>query len=128
MSADTATAPKTVLVVDDDEDIRLSLRDLLVDHGYRVLLAANGEEGLACCESASAPDCVVLDLWMPVMDGWQLAKAMTESTFPPIPLVVVTAGEGIWRYPHSATHVMRKPVRPESLLVLVADAIARKRA
>jgi CheY-like chemotaxis protein len=128
MAADRAAIPKTVLVVDDDSDTRLSVRELLVDHGYRVILATNGQEALPYCQGASIPDCIILDLWMPIMDGWQLARALNEASLPPIPIVVVTAGEVIWRYPQNAMHVMRKPLRPEPLLALVADAIDRKPA
>jgi CheY-like chemotaxis protein len=124
-SAGRAVRPRTVLVVDDDSDIRSSLHDLLDDHGYRVVLATNGQEALAYCRANPVPDCIVLDLWMPVMDGWQLAEALTESRFPPIPIVVVTAGDAIWRYPENATHVLRKPLRPEPLVALIADAISR---
>jgi CheY-like chemotaxis protein len=118
--------PKTVLVVEDDSDTRATLRDLLEDHGYRVDTATNGEEALHSLQARGAPDCMVLDLWMPVMDGWQLAEALTDPKFPQIPIVVVTAGEVIWRYPRNAMHVMRKPIRPEPLLALVADALARR--
>ena len=91
-SADPAVSFKTVLVVDDDADTRASLRELLEGHGYRVQVAANGELALDYCHSNS-PDCIILDLWMPVMDGWQLADALKRAPFAPTPIVVVTAGK-----------------------------------
>ncbi|MBO4794064.1 MAG: response regulator, partial [Deltaproteobacteria bacterium] len=57
-----------ILVIDDEEAIRLSLRGILEDEGYEVLEAGSAEEGLAVVDSA-APDLVFLDIWLPGMDG-----------------------------------------------------------
>src|SRR3954452_4450654 len=70
-------APATsgrVLVVDDDADIRESVREVLEEEGYSVVLANDGQESYDYLAGNPPPDCVVLDLWMPVMDGWSLAS------------------------------------------------------
>ena len=82
-----------VLVIDDDAEIRSSLREVLTDEGYEVVCVGNGREALDHLKAASPRPCVILlDLMMPVMDGWQFRK---EQKLCPeiadIPLVVITA-------------------------------------
>ena len=60
-----------ILVVDDDAEIRESLSDLLSDEGHRVRAAANGKEALELLRQTPAPCMILLDLMMPVMNGWQ---------------------------------------------------------
>ena len=66
-----------VLVVDDEVGIANLLADVLSDEGHRVIVAANGQEGLKRAEE-ERPDLVITDFMMPVMDGAQLIKAMAE--------------------------------------------------
>jgi two-component system chemotaxis response regulator CheY len=66
--------PKCVLIVDDDALIRQSVTDILEYEGYHVEQAANGEQGLLKVQ-ATRPDAIVLDLMMPVMDGWAFLRA-----------------------------------------------------
>jgi len=82
-----------VLVVDDDPDIRDSLREVLEDEGYRVSCVGNGREALDHLKAASPQPCVILlDLMMPVMDGWQFRKEQKQDpAIANIPLVVITA-------------------------------------
>jgi CheY-like chemotaxis protein len=61
---------RRVLVVDDEADMRDTLADLLEELGYEVSTAANGREALRRLESEPAPSVILLDLMMPVMDGW----------------------------------------------------------
>lgn len=113
-----------VLVVDDDEDIRESLCALLEDEGHRVAQAANGMEALGYLrENLPALPCVILlDLMMPVMDGATFrAEQLRDPALREIPVVVITAAgpQAIARL--SATHIVRKPLKIESVL----EAIAR---
>src|SRR4051794_23035693 len=72
-SMSSATGLRTVLVVNDDQDLREAIHDALDDHGYPVHLASNGEDALAALELLPEPPGVILlDLMMPVMDGWQV--------------------------------------------------------
>ena len=109
----------TVLVVDDDQDIRDSLRDLLEGEGYRVRTAADGAEAVAAMQ-AEQPCFVILDLMMPVMDGWEVAGRMhDEARLATIPLCVVTATPE-WA-PSDSTCVLKKPIDLEALLAAVYD-------
>jgi len=77
------------MVVDDDPDLRELLFTALADEGFEVVPAANGEEALGLLRTFR-PDVIVLDLMMPVMDGWQFAnelKARDED----IPIVLLSA-------------------------------------
>jgi two-component system, chemotaxis family, chemotaxis protein CheY len=109
----------TVLVVDDDRDIRESLRDLLEHEGYRVRMAADGAEAVAAMEE-EPPCLVILDLMMPVMDGWEVAGRMhDEERLAAIPVCVVTATPE-WA-PADSACVMRKPIDVSALLAIVHD-------
>jgi CheY-like chemotaxis protein len=81
------------LVVEDDETIRESLSDLLRDEGAELVTAANGREALDSLRASTPPDLILLDLMMPVMDGWQFRKEQKKLApeLANIPLVVITA-------------------------------------
>jgi len=86
-----AVAGKRVLVVDDDPDIRELLFTALEDEGFEVVPAGNGQEALAIIKTFH-PDVIVLDLMMPVMDGWQFRKEQkADADIAGIPLVAITA-------------------------------------
>jgi len=80
-----------ILVVDDDEAILHSVEVILVDDGYPVVLASNGQEALALLED-HRPRLVLLDMKMPVMDGWAFAAAYRGRPGPLAPIIVMTAG------------------------------------
>jgi CheY-like chemotaxis protein len=83
-----------VLVVDDDFDLRQIVREILQEEGYEVETAANGREALRRLQRSDPPRVVVLDLMMPVMDGWQLlAELQRDATLAKIPVVVITASK-----------------------------------
>lgn len=86
---------RSVLVVEDDGDIRMLLVDLLEDAGYRVAEARDGREALEILESGkSLPDVVILDLMMPVMDGIEFRKAQLRNrTWAEIPVVLISADQ-----------------------------------
>lgn len=80
--------PNKVLAIDDDIAITELLAMLLRTHGYEVLTANSGEEGIKLIQEKS-PDIVVLDLMMPGMDGWQVCKQV--RTFSNVPIVILSA-------------------------------------
>jgi len=92
-----AMAGKTALIVDDDEAVRLFVSAILEGEGWRCLEAVNGEEAVDVAESEQ-PDLVVLDINMPVMDGFEAFRRLRSSPFteqiPVIMLTGVNADEG----------------------------------
>ncbi|PLX71203.1 MAG: response regulator [Denitrovibrio sp.] len=80
---------KTLLVVDDDESIRLLLRDEFCDNGYNVVTAIDGEEGLVAFDEQNI-DVVVLDLNMPKLTGEEVAVRL-KGLAPNVPVVIYTA-------------------------------------
>jgi CheY-like chemotaxis protein len=88
---DTRFNPNTVLVVDDDADLREALRDFLRDEGYAVTLASNGQEALGLLPTLKRPCGIVLDIAMPGMNGTEFYRAMSAlPAFADIPVVVLT--------------------------------------
>jgi DNA-binding response OmpR family regulator len=83
---------KTVLVVDDDDDICQSIRTVLEADGYRVVTAGDGQQGLAVAER-EAPDLVVVDMMMPRQSGFPVLQKLKSSPICP-PVIMVTANEG----------------------------------
>ena len=83
----------SILIIEDDEGIRTSLRLALEFEGYTVFTAANGKEGLDVLPTMPRPCLILLDLMMPVMNGWEFIKALEEGdvTLATIPVVIVTA-------------------------------------
>jgi CheY-like chemotaxis protein len=78
-----------VLVVDDDSDLREFLRVMLTSIGFEMMSAANGREALDVMEGHD-PDLILLDMKMPVMDGWEFSRALEARGAHP-PIVVFTA-------------------------------------
>lgn len=114
----TSASQQTILVVDDEVDMRAALSEALVDAGYRVVLAANGKEGLHLLPSLTKPLGVVLDLIMPAMSGLELYRIMQATpALADIPVLISTADPT--RAPKGAL-LMKKPVSLERLLAAVA--------
>jgi CheY-like chemotaxis protein len=80
---------KRILVVDDEDSIRLLLRDELTEAGYEVITASNGEEALALIEQ-SKPDLITLDIKMPHMDGAEFLRRIRQI-HRDLPVVIFTA-------------------------------------
>ncbi len=122
--------PKTsyrasVLVVDDEEAIRESLRMILEYEGYRVREAGNGAEGLEAIRKA-APDAVLLDIKMPEMDGLQVLKAIQDRGYD-MPVLIIT-GHGDVATAVEATQggafdFFEKPLQRERVLVSLRNAV-----
>lgn len=119
------SAGARVLVVDDDASIRQFLRLALTDRGYEVVTAENGEAALAAIR-ATPPRLVLLDMRMPVMDGWTFAAAYRELPAPRAPLVVLTAARDAAQYAREidAAAFLPKPFDLRGLLRLVAELTA----
>ncbi len=96
--------------MEDDDDLRAVVTDLLADLGYRVAGAINGREALEYLRSHRPPDLIVLDLMMPVMDGVEFCRRrLRDPALRSIPLFLFTArGQSIANI--SAVRVLRKPL------------------
>lgn len=125
-----ATRPRhTVLVVDDEPDILVSIRLVLRTGGHRILEAASGTEALELLEREQ-PQAMILDLRMPGLDGWDLLERMQEqSLLSRIPTMVLTAfvdpetRASLGRF--APLGFMTKPFDPEELMRAVDDLIER---
>jgi CheY-like chemotaxis protein len=117
--------PLTILVAEDDDDTRAEIVELLEADGYRVRAARHGLEAREYLRSGRPAECMVMDLWMPEMDGWALAAEMKEGRVPKVPTIVITAAEPQLGYPCSV--VVRKPFDSLVLLDLVRTMAASRR-
>jgi two-component system, chemotaxis family, chemotaxis protein CheY len=93
--SDSRCIPR-VLVVDDDPDILATVEHILRVEGYRVLSARNGQEALAVLDTVQ-PDLIILDLMMPVMDGWEFSQRLRNHAAAATPVLVVSADRDIHR-------------------------------
>ncbi|MBI2892586.1 MAG: response regulator [Deltaproteobacteria bacterium] len=115
----------TVLVVDDEPDVRDNIALVLEESGYQVISAANGREALRLLEGPGPlPSMILLDMIMPVMDGWHFrAKQLENSRIASIPIVIFTS----WAVPRDtpaslkAAGFLPKPLRMDHLVKAVAD-------
>ncbi len=112
-----------ILVVEDDDDIRDSLKELLEEEGYRVDTAANGEQALHRL-GGEAPQLILLDLMMPVMDGWEFQKQLREiPSFSRVPIIVISASK-FSREPLKAAAFIPKPLDAGVLLETIESFLA----
>jgi len=99
-----------ILIVEDDDDLRIVVSDLLADLGYRVASAVNGRDALDYLRANRAPALIVLDLMMPVMDGVEFCRRrLRDPALRSIPIFLFTArGQSIANI--SAVRVLKKPL------------------
>lgn len=120
---------KTILVVDDEEGICLSLKGILSDEGYDVLTAESGEECLRLLDD-ELPDLILLDIWLPGMDGIEVLKVI-KARFPQIQIIMMS-GHGTIESAVKATKLgafdfIEKPLSLEKIVLLVAHALEMAR-
>jgi CheY-like chemotaxis protein len=115
------TASNDVLVVDDDEDMIEVIELVLQDAGYTTRSALNGKQALEAIET-EMPALIVLDMLMPVMNGWQFASEFHARYGNGVPILVATAAEHVQRRGDEidAAGVLPKPFEVSDLLRLVA--------
>jgi two-component system, chemotaxis family, chemotaxis protein CheY len=119
--------PRFVLIVDDDESVRLLLADILVRDGYQVECAVNGAEAIRMLRGP-APDLMILDLLMPGTSGWDVLEFMEERPrLSTIPVVVLTAFSEGEETP-SGRPVIHKPVDADLLRRLLSELLEQSRA
>lgn len=109
-----------ILIVDDDFDVRETLADVLTEAGYTVSVAGHGAEALSALRAArDLPNLILLDLVMPVMDGWQFrAEQQRDAALARIPVVTFSARDESRVV--DAAERLRKPVALATLLDVAA--------
>jgi CheY-like chemotaxis protein len=121
--ASALTKSTCILIVEDDADQRESLADLLQHEGYRVAKAANGREALQHLRSVEPPCIILLDLMMPVMNGWEFREQQQQDPrLSAIPVAVVTGIRNTVDRVSAlgAVGYFQKPVDLDALLETVA--------
>ena len=114
-----------ILIIEDDFAIRRTLAEVLDEEGYDVRCAADGREGMAMLwERSARPNLIILDLWMPLLDGLafrRLQRSLAE--WADIPVLVITASRFLPRELPSLglSEVLRKPLQLDDVLSKVQD-------
>ncbi len=111
---------KTVLVVDDEMDIAEAVKSILEDEGYKVITCANGREALDCLEEAR-PDLAIIDVMMPVMNGFETLQAIRNTeAFASLPVLIMSAIDPSVRpQTYDWAGFLKKPFSLDSLLTQV---------
>jgi CheY-like chemotaxis protein len=105
----------SLLIVEDDDGARSALGDIFGLEGYDVAYSCNGREALSHLRSSPLPNVIILDLQMPVMDGWQFRlEQKKDQSIANVPVIVVTAFHRSADI--DAVAVMHKPIDVERLL------------
>lgn len=115
---------QAILVVDDDPSILNTVREILDFEGYRVETATNGEEALRAVERTT-PSLVLLDMRMPVLDGWGFARKLSEQGVV-LPILVMTAAHDarLWAQEIGASGFLAKPFDLHELLNAVEGLLS----
>ncbi len=114
-----APAPRTVLVVEDNDITRDWLAALLQQEGYRVVPTRNGQEALDYLGADRHPDLILLDMLMPVLDGWHFLGQLSKSGRAPAAPVLITTATIIsreWASSHGCAGCLRKPLEAGAVL------------
>lgn len=116
---------ETILVVDDEESIRLSLEGILLDEGFRALFASNGEDAIRITQEED-PDLILLDIWMPGIDGMETLSRIKEDR--PNQPVIMMSGHGTIETAVKATRLgaydfIEKPLSLEKILLSIQNAM-----
>ena len=118
------TLQETILLVDDDEDIRTIIKDRLDKLGYNVMTAGNGQEALNSIDRHE-PDVMILDLQMPVMDGMEVIRRLKDN--PQLPIIVLTAfgtiENAVAAMKAGAFDFVTKPFTPDHLDIVIKKAL-----
>jgi CheY-like chemotaxis protein len=117
-----------IMVIDDDEGVRSGLSDLLESDGYRVVAVPDGKEALVRLSAGELPHLILLDLMMPVTDGWKFrAEQMVNPALASIPVIVITAVSPSERRADLGVALVTKPFDTRTLLAAVRKHTAPHR-
>jgi CheY-like chemotaxis protein len=113
---------RTVLMVEDDPDVRETIAEILADEGYRVVTAEDGREALEQLRAGLRPSVILLDLMMRGMDGFEFrAEQRADPALASIPVVVLTAGRQTTAQEEElgVEMLLRKPIAMADLLAVL---------
>jgi two-component system alkaline phosphatase synthesis response regulator PhoP len=116
-----------ILVVDDDVDLVAVMKGTLESKLYDVIVAYNGQEGLEKAKREK-PDLIILDIMMPVMDGFNFADAFNkEPSISKIPVIALTSfSESLGQpFPFQVSEYVMKPLKPKNLLAKVEEYLKK---
>lgn len=109
-----------VLIVEDDADLREMMAQLLSLEGYQTATVSNGREALEYLQQGEKPDLILLDLMMPVMDGWEFRRQQeADPELAGVPVVILSALDQNRTASVSADAFLKKPLDFDRLLSLV---------
>lgn len=120
-------AAKHILIVEDDHDVAQSVAEVLEASGYGTGIAANGLEALDYLQTHTQTDLILLDMMMPVMDGWQFRREQARlESVADVPVIVVSAVARDRLAEIDADAVIPKPVDLDELLKQITVHCSRK--
>src|SRR4051812_39206610 len=116
----SAVAHCPILIVEDDGDLREMMAQLLTLEGFRASTVANGREALEYLSQGDKPDVILLDLMMPVMDGWEFRRQQqADAALARVPVIVLSALDQTRAANVQAEAFLKKPLDFDRLLDLV---------
>ena len=116
------SVPEHILVVEDDKNLRDTLSDALSLEGYEVVCAEHGEAALQYLRMGARPCLILLDLMMPVMDGWTLRREiLKDESLADIPVVVMTAASQSYASTLESAAILYKPLAMDDVVGVVQE-------
>ena len=118
---------KRILVVEDQEDNRRIVRDLLTNAGYEMIEAVNGEEGVAMAQTHH-PDLILMDIQLPGLDGYEVTRRIkADPALRQIPIIAVTSyalsGDDVKARAAGCDAYVAKPFSPRALLAKIREYV-----
>lgn len=119
--------PENILIVEDDLDLAVLIQFALRAHGFAATIAGNGREALEAV-AEQMPDLIILDMMMPIMNGWEFADAFDRAYGRAAPILVLTAAENAKARAAEvgANGVLAKPFDTKKLVATVKDLLAHR--
>ena len=115
-----AVGPEHILVVEDDSDLRDTLSDALRMEGYDVVAVEHGEAALRHLQRGLKPCMILLDLMMPVMDGWTFrSELLKDDDLAAIPVIVMTAVQPVRAATVASDEILYKPLQMGTVVAVV---------
>lgn len=124
----SSSEAQKILIVDDDHEIIESIRYALTANGYEVVVARDGNQGLALAEREN-PDLMILDMMMPKRSGFLVLEKLRRVREEPLPVIMITGNEGSRHKAYAellgVSDYIRKPFAMDKLIASVANLLAQ---